>query len=284
MSPLRKRMIEDLRIRNYSPHTVRIYVEMVARFARHYGRSPAELGPEAVHAYQLHLLDAGTSWSRFNQAVAALRFLYRITLARPWPVEHIPYGKKPRRLPVVLSQDEVVRLLSGVTSPMHRVALATAYAGGLRVSEVVALRACDIDSARMLIHIADGKGQKARLVPLSQVLLGELRAYWRAQRPQLWLFPGGKAGRPITAHALGNACRRAAEAAGLRKRVTVHTLRHSFATHLLEGGTDIRTVQALLGHASLSTTSRYTHVRRHRITATRSPLDLVAELRAPSAT
>ena len=284
MSPLRRRMIEDLRIRNYSPHTIQIYVEMVARFARHFGRSPAELGPEEVHTYQLQMLEAGTSWSQFNQAVSALRFLYRITLARPWPVEHIPYGKKPRRLPVVLSQEEVLRLLGRVASPAHRVALATAYAGGLRVSEVVALRVEDIDSARMLVHIADGKGQKARLVPLSQVLLGELRAYWRARRPRPWLFPGQKAGRPITAHALGSACRRAAQAAGLKKHVTVHTLRHSFATHLLEAGTDIRTVQALLGHASISTTSRYTHVKRHLIMATRSPLDLVAELRAPSAT
>ena len=163
MSPLRRRMVEDLRIRKYSPHTIRMYVDRVARFARHYGRSPAELGPEAVHAYQLHLLDTGASWSRFKQAVSALRFLYRITLARPWPVEHHPYGKKRRSLPVVLSQDEVLRLIAAVRSPMHRVALATAYAGGLRISEVVALRPEDIDSARMLIHIADGKGHHAEL-------------------------------------------------------------------------------------------------------------------------
>jgi integrase/recombinase XerD len=283
MTPLRQRMIEDLRIRNYSPHTIEIYVRQVARFARHFGRSPAALGLEEIRAYQLHLMEEGMKWSSFNQVVCALRFLYRVTLRRPWWIEHLPYGKKPRGLPVVLAQEEVLRLLAAVASPASRVALTTAYAAGLRVSEVVALRVEDIDSARMLIHVRHGKGDKARLVPLSRVLLAELRDYWQKKRPATWLFPGRKAGQPMCARSLWKACHEAAEAAGLRKHVGVHTLRHSFATHLLEAGTDIRTVQALLGHASIMTTALYTHVQRRLVTATKSPLDLCAELGPPAA-
>jgi site-specific recombinase XerD len=167
MTSLRQRMIEDLRIRNYSPRTVDSYVRLVARYAQHYGRSPDTLGPEDVRAYQVHLLEQGTSWAQFNQTVCALRFCYRVTLKRPWAIEHLPYGKKPKRLPVVLSQEEVVRFLGAVRSAGCRMALTTAYAAGLRVSEVAALRVEDIDSARMLIHVAQGKGDKARLVPLS---------------------------------------------------------------------------------------------------------------------
>ena len=277
MTPLRKRMIEDLRIRNLSPHTIEIYVRHVARFARHYGRSPEELGLEEIRAYQVHLMQEGLSWSRFNQAVCALRFLYRVTLGKPWWIEHLPYGKQRRRLPVVLGQEEVLRLLSAVRSPVCRMALTTAYAGGLRVAEVVALRVEDIDSARMMIHVRHGKGDKARLVPLSRVLLDKLRDYWRVRRPRTWLFPGRKAGEPICTRSLWRACHEACQAAGLRKHVSVHTLRHSFATHLLETGTDVRTVQALLGHASIMTTALYTHVQRRLVTATKSPLDLSPE-------
>lgn len=283
MTPLRQRMIEDLRIRNYSPRTIEIYVRHVARFARHHGRSPEALGLEDIRAYQVHVMKEGLSWSRFNQAVCALRFLYRVTLGRPWWIEHLPYAKKPRRLPVVLGQEEVLRLLSAVPSPVCRMALTAAYAGGLRVSEVAALRVEDIDSARMMIHIGHGKGDKARLVPLSRVLLDELREYWRARRPGTWLFPGRKAGEPIRTRSLWRACREACRAAGLKKHVSVHTLRHTFATHLLETGTDLRTVQALLGHASIMTTALYTHVQRRLVTATKSPLDLCAELRPPAA-
>lgn len=283
MTPLRKRMIDDLRIRNYSPRTIRTYVRVVASFARHHGRSPEVLGTEDIRCYQVHLLEAKTSWSVFNQTVCALRFLYRVTLQRDWPLERLPYGKKPKRLPLVLSQEEVLRFLGAVDNPKYRVALTTEYAAGLRISELVHLRVEDIDSARMMIHIGHGKGDKARLVPLSTVLLGQLRAYWRVERPKTWLFPGRSPEAPVVQKTIWEACDRARQAAGLRKHVTPHTLRHCYATHLLEAGTDIRTVQALLGHASLSSTMVYTHVRRRLITATRSPLDLIGELPSPVA-
>lgn len=278
MTPLRKRVIEDLRIRNRSPHTIDTYVRQIARFAKHHGRSPDELGPEEVRTYQVHLLEQETSWSVFNQNVCALRFLYRVTLKRDWPLERLPYGKKPKRLPIVLSQEQVLRFLAAVDHPMYRMALTTEYASGLRISELVALRVEDIDSARMLIHVGHGKGDKARLVPLSKVLLGQLRHYWRVGRPRPWLFPGRQRHKSVCKKTIWKACRRAREAAGLRKPITPHTMRHCFATHLLEAGTDIRTVQALLGHASLSSTMIYTHVRRRLITATRSPLDLIGQL------
>jgi len=284
MTPLRKRMIEDLQIRNYSPSTIETYTRQVARFAKHHGRSPQKLGAEDIRSYQVHLLEQKTSWSVFNQTVCALRFLYQVTLQRKWLIEHIPYGKKPKRLPVVLSQDEVLRFLAAVDKPKYRMALTTEYAAGLRISELLQLRGEDIDSARMLIHIEQGKGNKARLVPLSQILLGQLRAYWRAERPETWLFPGRRPDKPVIPRTISEACRRAREAAGLKKHVTPHTMRHCFATHLLEAGTDIRTVQALLGHASLSSTMIYTHVQRRLITATRSPLDLIGQLPTPPTT
>jgi site-specific recombinase XerD len=271
-------MIDDLRIRNYSRCTIDNYIRMVAQFAKHFGRSPQRLGPEHVRDYQLHLLANKTSWGVFNQTVAALRFLYRVTLKQSWPLERLPYGKKPKRLPCVLSQQEVLQFLGAITYPMHRMALTTAYAAGLRVSEVATLRLEDIDSARMLIHVRQGKGQKDRIVPLSEVLLRSLRGYWQNYRPKVWLFPGQKPGEPICKRTLQGACERACRVAGLKKHVSAHTMRHSFATHLLEAGTDIRTVQALLGHASLSTTAIYAHVQRRLITATRSPLDLIEQL------
>lgn len=284
MTPLRNRMIEDLHIRNYSAGTIRTYVRVVAGFALYHGRSPEQLGPEEIRAYQVHLHERGVSWSVFNQTVCALRFLYRVTLGRDWPLERIPYAKKPRPLPVVLSQDEVVRFLAAVDDAKHRMALTTAYATGLRISELVHLRFEDIDSSRMLVHVAHGKRDKARLVPLSQVLLGKLRTYWRAERPRTWLFPGRNPDKPIAVETIHEACRRARAVAGLRKRVTPHVLRHCYATHMLEAGVDIRTVQALLGHASLSSTIIYTHVQRRLITATRSPLDLIGKVPAPSPT
>lgn len=280
MTPLRKRVIEDLRIRNRSPHTIDTYVRLIARFARHHGRSPDELGPEEVRSYQVHLLEQKTSWTLFNQSVCALRFVYNVTLDRGWPLERLPYGKKRKRLPIVLSQEQVLRFLAAVDHPMYRMALTTEYASGVRISELVALRVEDIDSARMLIHV-HGKGNKERVVPLSKVLLGQLRDYWRAYRPEPWLFPGRKPHKPVCKKTIWDACRRARETAGLRKHVMPHTLRHCYATHLLESGTDIRVVQVLLGHASLSTTMIYTHVQRRLITGTRSPLDLIGQL-APS--
>jgi integrase/recombinase XerD len=281
MTPLRQRMIEDLRIRNYSPHTVQVYIRQVARFAKHFGCSPERLGPEEVRRYQLYLRERNVSWSLYNQAVSSLRFFYTVTVKQPLGVERLPYAKRPKRLPCVLSAQEVVQFLMAVKVVRNRIALATSYASGLRVSELVALRVEDIDSARMLIHVREGKGQKARMVPLSEALLGLLREYWRAHRPRGgWLFASPGKDKPINVHTIQNACRDARRAAGLKKPVTVHTMRHSFATHLLEAGTDIRTVQALLGHSTLSTTVIYTHVQRRLVSATRSPLDLIAELPA----
>jgi len=280
MTPLRRRMTEDMRIRNYSPHTIKTYIDMVARFALFFGRSPDAIGPEEVRQYQLHLLGSGVSWSRFNQAVSALRFLYHVTLKRTWAFEHLPYGKRPRRLPSVLGQGEMMRFLEAIDHPVCRLALMATYAAGLRVSEVVRLRVDDIDVDRMLIHVV-GKGDKERVVPLSRVLLEELRAFWRARRPSgPWLFTPRTSNRPISVKMVQRVCARARVSAGIRKRVTVHTMRHSYATHLLEAGTDIRTVQALLGHATLATTAVYLHVQKRLVGTTRSPLDMIVESRA----
>jgi len=282
MTPLRQRMIDDLRIRNRSPGTIEAYVRAVARFAVFHRRSPDKLGPEDVRTYQVHLIEQKTSWSVFNTAVCALRFLYRVTLQRDWPLERLPYGKRGRRLPCVLSQEEVLQFLGAVEPAASRLALATAYATGMRIAEVVALRVQDIDAARMLIHVI-GKGNKERIVPLSPVLLDALRTYWRRHRPSKpWLFPGhGPGGRPICTKTIQVACVRARQAAGLRKPVTAHSLRHSFATHLLEAGTDLRTVQALLGHSQISTTVIYTHVQRRVVPTTNSPLDAIGRLPDP---
>jgi site-specific recombinase XerD len=284
MTPLRQRLIDDLRIRNYAPRTITTYVTAVAHFARHFRRSPDRLDAEHVRQYQLHLLAQRASWSRFNQAVAALRFLYRVTLQRPELLPLLPYGKKPRSLPAVLSPDEVARLFDAVADPWDRLLLQTAYACGLRVSEVVRLQVTDIDSPRMLLHIRGAKGRKDRLVTLSVVLLELLRAYWRQYRPRLWLFPGQRPGRPRSIGQVQRICRRAVRAAGITKRASMHTLRHSYATHLLEGGCDLATLQKLLGHNQLSTTVRYTHVQQSHLQQFRSPLDtLPAQTRPPDA-
>jgi site-specific recombinase XerD len=282
MSPLRRRMIEDMQVRNLSPVTQRCYVHAVAKFAQHFNRSPDRLGLEEVRAYQIHLTTTGISWAGFNVAVCALRFFYGVTLDRGEIPERIAYARTPRKLPAILSADEVVRFLEAVPSLKARAALTTAYAAGLRVSEVTGLRVSDIvpearlrhdDSGRMLIHVENGKGGKERYVMLSAQLLGILRTYWRLARPTPWLFPGRDAGRPIEPTVLHAACRTARAAAGIGKKVTVHVLRHSFATHLLESGVDIRVIQVLLGHAHLSTTARYTHVSQATIGRTESPLE-----------
>jgi site-specific recombinase XerD len=284
MTPLRQRMIDDLKIRNRSPRTIETYVSHVARFAKFHGRSPEVLGAEDVRAYQLHMVESGASWSLFNQTVCALKFLYRVTLNVSWSVETIPYGRKPKTLRVVLAPKEVASLLAAVEDPMHRVALTTAYAGGLRLMELVTLKAEHIDSARMLLHVNLGKGQKERVVPLSEAHLEMLREYWRLDRPKAkgstWLFPGSDPTKHVHPTTIQNACERAREAARLSKHATPHTLRHSYATHLLEAGVDLRTVQVLLGHASLSTTAIYTHVQRKLVPETKSPLDaIIKELR-----
>ncbi|MBV8412047.1 MAG: site-specific integrase [Alphaproteobacteria bacterium] len=275
-------MIDDLKLRNRSPRTIACYVSMVSRFATFFHRSPAELGPEEVRQFQKHLCDKGTSWSLFNQAVCALKFLYGITLHATWDVDMIPYGRKPHKLPVVLSQEEVVRLIEAVTHPVYRMALLTAYGTGLRLTELLALRAEHIDSSRMLVLVERGKGQKARQVPLAIVLLSQLRDYWRHDRPRVnasWLFPNERQPKPLHTTTLEKACQEARGAAAITKHATPHTLRHSYATHLLEAGTDLRTVQVLLGHASLSTTAIYTHVQRKLVLEAKSPLDAIAHFR-----
>ena len=273
ISPLRRRMIDDMTIRNLSPATQRSYLHAVSKFSRHFGRSPDTLGLEEVRDFQVHLVAKGVSWGSLNQVVCALRFFYGVTLGEATIPERIPYARAPRKLPVVLSADEVVRFLEAVSGLKSRAALTTAYAAGLRASEVAGLLIEDIDSDRGVIRVRHGKGAKDRNVMLSPQLLGILRTYWRLARPRRFLFPGRDEDRSINPTVLHAACRSAAKAAGLSKRVTLHTLRHSFATHLLENGADIRIIQALLGHTNLSSTARYTQVASHTIRATPSPLD-----------
>jgi integrase/recombinase XerD len=273
ISPLRRRMIDDMTIRNLSPATQRSYIQAVAKLSRYFGRAPDTIGLDEVRDFQVHLVAQGVSWGALNQTVCALRFFYGVTLGEATVPERIPYARTPRKLPVILSADEVVQFLEAVSSLRSRAALTTAYAAGLRASEVAGLMIADIDSARGVIRVRQGKGAKDRDVMLSAQLLGILRAYWRLARPRLYLFPGRDEDRPISPTVLHAACRSATEAAGLSKRVTLHTLRHSFATHLLENGADIRIIQVLLGHANLSSTARYTQVASHTIRATQSPLD-----------
>jgi len=266
-------MIEDMTVRNLSPATQRSYIHAVAKFSRYFGRTPDRLDIEDVRAYQVQLVARGISWPALNQIVCALRFFYGATLGQTDLPERIPYAREPRKLPLVLGADEVVRFLEAVPGLKSRTALTTAYAAGLRASEAVRLKVSDIDSSRMMIRVEEGKGAKDRYAMLSPQLLTILRGYWRLVRPRHWLFPGRDESRPIDPQVLHAACRSAYKAAGLAKRVTVHTLRHSFATHLLEAGTDIRIIQVLLGHSNLSTTARYTRVASTTIRNTASPLD-----------
>jgi len=275
MTPLRQRFVDDLRLRNYSPRTIEAYVAGVARLAKHFGRSPDQLGTAEVRAFQLHLVGLRVSWSLFNQTVCALRFLYGVTLGRPEQVPFIPFGKRPKVLPCVLSPDEVLRLFEAAASGRDRVLLQTAYACGLRIGELLHLQVSDIDSARMVIHIRQGKGNKDRLVPLSQRLLDDLRRYWKQYRPTTWLFPGAFADRPMTASNVQRLCQRLVTRAGISKPATPHTLRHSYATHLLEAGVDVVTLQKLLGHRDLSTTAHYLHLSTERLRQTPSLLDLL---------
>src|SRR5947208_16659929 len=247
ISPLRRRMIEDMTVRNLSPATQRSYLAAVSKLSRYFGRSPDGLELEDIRAFQVHLVAIGISWPALNQTVCALRFFYGVTLGQAEIPERMPYAREPRKLAVVLSADEVVRFLEAVPSLKTRTALTTAYAAGLRASEAVGLKIADIDSSRMVIRVEHGKGGKDRYVMLSAQLLGILRTYWRLARPKDWLFPGRDKSAPIDVQVLYSACRSAGIAASLGKRVTVHTLRHSFATHLLENGTDIRLIQVLLG-------------------------------------
>lgn len=254
MTPLRQKMIEDMQVRNLAANTQKTYVEQVANFAKYFKRSPAAILPEEIRQYQLYLIrEKEASWSTFNVAMAALRFVYEVTLQRPFSPERFPYAKRPKRMPVVLSLEETSQLLQSATNIKARAILTTIYATGLRVSEAARLLVTDLDIERGLIHVRGGKGQKDRYVMLPARLLRSLRDYWRARQPKgEYLFPGQNPERPITSKAIFRACQRAARRAGIDKRVGPHTLRHSFATHLVEAGTDIRVVQGLLGHMSLT--------------------------------
>jgi len=258
MTILRQRMIEDMQVRNLSSSTRDTYLLQVSLFARHFRKSPALLGPEELRSYQVYLTtDKKLSPSSIHIAVAALRFLYKITLKKQWSLEEaLPAPKMPDRLPSVLSRDEVGHFLGCVESLKHRAILTICYAAGLRISEAVHLKTGDIDSQRMVIRVAQGKGHKDRYVMLSPKLLDTLRDYWRIVRPKEWLFPG-YLDQPITRHAVGVACREAQRRSGLSKPITPHSLRHAFAVHLLEAGTDVRTIQLLLGHRGLATTAKY---------------------------
>lgn len=260
MSPLRQRMIEDLQIRKYSPRTVRRYVEVVAQIARHYNRSPDLLTPEDVRKYLVFQVSREVSVSLLKQIVCGLRFLFRATLGRDFPTHLIPFPRQEHRIPVILSPSEVASLILAVTNLKHRALLATAYGTGARVTELTHLKVTDIDSKRMVVSIRQGKGHMDREVPLPPLLLELLRKYWKKYRPQTWLFPGLRPDRPISKDAVEKACGAACRRADLKKHATPHSLRHAFATHLLEAGESIRVVQELLGHKSVRTTQGYTHV------------------------
>ena len=282
MTPLRQRMLEDMAIRNLAENTQSAYIQQVIAYARYFHRAPEELGPEEIRAYQIYLTQTRMlAASSVSVATGALRFLYKVTLKRPWGVEEIPMPKRPFTLPVILSRDEVMHFLDSIGNRKHRVILMTAYAAGLRISEATHLKVTDIDSQRMMLRVDQGKGRKDRYVMLSPRLLDELRAYWKAAHPTLWLFPGDRPGQPITRDAVGQACQKAHRASGITKPITPHSLRHAFATHLLESGTDVRTIQLLLGHRSLATTSRYLKVATSTVCATASPFDLLPKVEPP---
>jgi site-specific recombinase XerD len=266
-------MLEDMQIRNYSPHTIDGYLRYVAQFAKHFHTSPDRLGTEHIRTYHLHLLHQQVSKSIFIQTVCALRFLYETTLGRPWMVDDIPYPKKPKTLPVILSRDEVKALILAPRHLKHRAVLATLYATGLRVTELCHLQGTDIDSKRMVINVRQGKGQRDRVVMLSPSLLPLLRRYWKLSQLHSWLFPGHRVTEPITSDGVAFICKKAGHAAKLTKAIYPHLLRHTFATHPLEAGVDLRRIQLLLGHASLRSTSLYLHVAHPALTATESPLD-----------
>jgi site-specific recombinase XerD len=280
VSPLRRRMIEDMTIRQFGEHTQRAYIRQVRAFTAFLGRSPDQAEPEDLRRYQLHMAALGASPAKMNLASTALRFFFHVTLGRPGFGDRLARIAAPERLPVVLSPEEVALLLAHAPGLKYRAALSIAYGCGLRVSEIANLKVADIDSARMLIRVEQGKGRnkgrKDRFAMLSPDLLDLLRQWWRVKRPRGWLFPGQQPAQPITTRQLNRACHAAAQAAKLDKRISMHTLRHSFATHLLERHTDIRVIQVLLGHRKLDTTALYTRVALKTIREVPSPLALLA--------
>lgn len=277
MGQLRDRMAQDLVLRNLSPATARNYLLYGRKFAAFFGRSPAELGEAEVRQFLLHCIEVQKlSYDSYRQIYAALKFLYTVTLQRPWHVEHLPFPKRRlRRLPTVLHPDELQALFAAFTSPKFRALFMTCYAAGLRINEACRLQIPDLDSKRMLLHVRHPKGGRERYTLLSPRLLQALRDYWRLNRPPLWLFPGPTAAEPVSTDVARQAFAHACLTAGLTKHCTPHALRHSFATHLLEVGVDLAVLQKLLGHSSIRTTTRYTHVSTEHLQSIVSPLDLL---------
>jgi site-specific recombinase XerD len=278
ISPLRQRMIEDMTMRNFVEKTRNDYIRQVKTFTAFLGRSPDTATAEDLRRFQLHQTRTGVRPPSINGSVAALRFFFTVTLDRPEMARHLIFVREPRKMPAVLSPEEVARLLEAAPGPKYKAALSAAYAAGLRVSEVVALKVSDIDSERLLLRIEQGKGRKDRFAMLSPQLLELLRDWYRIARPAVWLFPGRDPILPLTTRQLARTVHAAANMAGIKKRVTPHTLRHSFATHLLEQKTDVRLIQVLLGHAKLDTTMLYTQVATNVIRAVMSPLDRLTPL------
>jgi len=271
-------MLEELQRRNYSQTTVKAYLKIVESFAKHFHRPPDQLGPDQIRSYQVYLLKERKLGVRtVGHHTAALRFFFCKILKRAYPIEEVPYPKAPRRLPTVLTREEAIRLIDSASNLFHRAMLMTVYSTGMRRAEMCNLKVEDLDSDRMLIHIRQGKGRRDRDVPLSPKLLDTLREYWRWMKPKTYLFPGtvngSRADKPITPKVLWEACREAAQRAGITKSVRPHLLRHTFATHLVEGGADLPTVQALLGHADLKPTSIYLHLSERHLKAAGTPLD-----------
>lgn len=275
LTPLVKRMAEDMLVRNFSPSTINTYTYQVDRFQKHFDKPIEELGEEQIHQYQVHLVTVKkASWSAFNQAVCGLRFLYEVTLRKPWTVKHIPFGKRPKTLPTVLGDEEVQRLLSCISYDKHRLVLLVCYAAGLRLSEATHIKLSDIDGARSMLHIRSGKGRKDRYVPISPRLLNELRSYWKLQRPTDYLFAGKTADVPLSTATVQKTCKMAAAQARINKTgISPHTLRHSYATALLEAGVDILTISRLLGHSCFVTTMIYLHCPRPHLERAPSPID-----------
>jgi len=277
MTSLRRRMIEDMQIRNLALNTQESYIQQVSRFARHFQKSPELLGPEQIRAYQVYLTnETKLSTGSIVIAISALRFLYKVTLKKDWSFRDIiPTAKVPQKLPIILSPEEVIQFLGLVRTRKHRAILTTCYAAGLRISEAVALTPAAIDSKRMVIRVEQGKGKKDRYVMLSPKLLEILRAWWRVERSKDWLFPGDMPGQHITRSAVEQECQKAHRICKIPKPITPHSLRHAFAVHLLEQGTDVRTIQLLLGHRSLATTAKYLRIATSKVCSTSSPLDLL---------
>jgi len=277
MTSLRERMTEDMQIRNFSVSTQVSYKEHVSLFARHFNRSPEQLGPQEIREYLIYLTnERKLAASSIHVAVWSLRFLYKVTLNKEWRFDEvIPAPKKPQRLPVVLSPEEVLQFLGCIASRKHHAILTSCYAAGLRISEAVSLTIPAIDSARMILRVEQGKGRKDRYVMLSPRLLEILRIWWCIERPKHWLFPGETPQTHVSENTVGQACQKARRVCGIPKPITPHSLRHAFAVHLLESGTDVRTIQLLLGHRSLVTTARYLYIAANKVCATSSPLDLL---------